>query len=644
MNGSYKSFLEAEYARRKPSLYERLCRTLSIIPVSLPKGERERIKSEIEFCHLRITPEEVFSFSITAPLIFLFLSFLTLNFLGLLSFTFVFMCVVLSLLIFFYLYTYTNFMTKYFRVKASTEMSLAVIYMAISLRINKSLESAVTFAAQNLTGPLGMDLRKMMWDVGTGKLLSVSEGLEWLSRKWKEESEEFVNAISILKSAVDQPPTVLEKSVREAVDLMKYGTKERMKKYALNLRNPLRIINAFGILLPMIVLILFPTLVLFLPSVVSREIIIFTYVFLLPMSVYLFLRKYLFTKPYSYHQSRISETKRFKSAKRIGLILSTLFLISSLFFLKGVVSSEKEFSDTIFLQTLAAIVLISFSMITFTLVSSFRFLSRNEDIRVMESELPVSLLQLSTISSLGKPVEKGMEELLPKITGMRIKKFFEEVVYNMRSFGMTLEESIFDEKVGVMKKYPSRVIANTFRMLVSISKKGMSFLSVALKSFSEFLKDADEINNDTEEILSETTSNMQIQALVFAPLSAGIVVGLMAIVMNVLVFFGSSMEGIGEIMGETGFEKTITSPFLASLLSVGKEFPFHTFHLTIGIYMILMVLILSYFLSGLSYGDDEVRRMFEMGKMLTIGLLVYVLTVSLIYFGISKMISLEAMI
>jgi len=102
------------------------------------------------------------------------------------------------------------------------------------------------------------------------------------------------------------------------------------------------------------------------------------------------------------------------------------------------------------------------------------------------------------------------------------------------------------------------------------------------------------------------------------------------------------MEGIGEIMGETGFEKTITSPFLTSLLSVGKEFPFHTFHLTIGIYMILMVLILSYFLSGLSYGDDEVRRMFEMGKMLTIGLLVYVLTVSLIYFGISKMISLEA--
>ncbi|MFH8108904.1 MAG: hypothetical protein QXY24_04135 [Candidatus Aenigmatarchaeota archaeon] len=634
---SYKKFLEAEYAYRKLSLYEKIASKFDFIKLPLPKSLEKKFKEEIEFCHLRITPNAIFSTAIFFPLLILALSLIILSLLNLFSLSMILILVIFVAVLGYYLFTYTSFLTRYFRSKAASEMTLAVVYMAVSLRLNVSLEAAVAFAASNLSGPLGLDLKKLLWDLETRRIVSVIEGLDELSEKWKSESEEFVDAISIFKTAVNEPPERMEKSIKEAVEIMIEGTKARMKKYALSMRSPLKILNAFGILLPMLGLIFFPMIIIFVPEIAKVELLVFGYTFLLPVIVYLFLKQNFYSKPYSFHQIQLNKLENFKKRKKIAFIFSSLiFLTSSIFLFFQLSKIETIFSFDQFLYSYFFVLTLAISVIAYSFLTIFGNLEKNEEIIQMESELPVAFFQLSMTSGIGKPVEKSMEDLLPRIRNLKISELFKKILLNIKNFGMSLENSVFGEKVGVINFYPSRMIYASFKLLVDMAKQGTLFLSLALKTISEFFKDADEVNKTTEEILSETTSDMQIQAWIFAPLSAGIVVGLMAIVIYVFAFFGANISEMEKFFGE-GSAISASFKFLSN---IGKQVPFHYFQIIVGTYMVEMVLIISYFLGEMNYGEDEVNKTFNLGKMVLIAILVYSATVLSIYFGVTSFIQL----
>jgi hypothetical protein len=636
IRSDYSKFLEVEYQNRELSTYEKLCNLFGKISIPLSKGLEQKFLSEINFCHLKVKPSGVFSTAIFLSLIVFALLFSIFYFLNILSIVMILMLIILSLVTFYYMFSYTSFLTKYFRGKAAGEMSLAVIYMSISLKINASLESAVAFAAMNLSGPLGLDLKKILWDLETGNLLSVINGLDYLSEKWKSESEEFVDAITLLKASINEPPDKMDKSIREAVMLVTEGTKARMKKYALAMRSPLKVLNAFGILLPMLVLIFFPVLVIFVPELAKSEIISFSYIVLLPITVYLFLNKYFYSKPYSYHQVEMKNLEGFRKQKIIVLILSILIaLIPTAYLLYQLSTIQTIFSDEQFIDSLLIVVVLSSSVIFYSFLSSFNHLEKNKDILRIESELPIALFQLSINADIGKPVEKNIEDLLPRIKTLKISEVFKKIINNITTSGMTLSSAIFEKGVGAIYSYPSRIIYMAFQLIVDISKRGMTFLSLALKSMSEFLKDADEVNNATDEILSETTSDMQIQALVFAPLSAGIVVGLMAIIIYLFAFFGQSMQSIEEFLGKDALGGSAVSAF-SFLMNIGNQIPFHYFQIVVGVYMIEIVYIISHFLGELNYGNDEVSKLLNQGKVMLIGIVIYGIVVCLLYFGIAS--------
>ncbi|MEM5853168.1 MAG: hypothetical protein QXG39_00950 [Candidatus Aenigmatarchaeota archaeon] len=637
---AYKKFLESEYVYRKLSWYEKFCNFFDKVKVPIPKDLEKKLIDEINFCHLRITPNGVISTAILFPFFLVFSISLLLLIFKIFSTSFLFIMLILYSIIFYYLFSYTRFLTKHFRAKAASEMTLAVVYMSISMKTNASLEAAVAFAASNLSGPLGLDLKKILWDMETGRLISVVQGIDELIEKWKSESEEFVDALSLLKSCVVQPFDRMENTLKQAVELMIEGTKSRMKKYAIEMRSPLKILNAFGILLPMLGLIFFPMLIIFIPEIAKPELLVFSYTILFPSMVYIFLKQHIHMKPYSYHQVQLENFEEFKEMKKYAIILAIPIALSSFYFICRLIPSKEIFSLEQFLYSYFTVLMISLSVIVYSFLSISRSLKKNEEILKIESELPVALFQLSVISTSSKPIEKNIEDLLPRIKTLEIKKLFQEILSRVKSLGMSFESAIMDEKVGVYKFYPSRIIFSSLRLLVDISKKGMIFLSMALKTMSEFLKDADEVDKATSEILSETTSDMQIQAWVFAPLSAGIVVGLMAVVIYIFSFFGGNLEEIAKFLGG-GTIGDVTASSLSFLPNIGKQMPFHYFQIMVGIYMVEMVILISYFLGELNYGEDEVNKTRDMGKIMLIAILVYSLTVLSLYFGVSSFLKLE---
>jgi hypothetical protein len=417
------------------------------------------------------------------------------------------------------------------------------------------------------------------------------------------------------------------------------GTKFRMKKYALKMRSPLKILNAFGILLPMLGLIFFPVLVIFVQEIAKPELIAFSYMVLLPATVYLFLRQYFYTKPYSYHQVEMKNLESFRRRKIIALFLSLVVtLIPASYLLYLLSNIQAIFSTEQFLYSFLIVVLLSSSVILYSFIVSFNNLKKNKEILKIESELPVALFQMGVMSSIGKPIETSLEDLLPRIKTLKIVEMFKIILYNIKTLGMPLESAVFEEKVGAIYSYPSRIITTAFRLLSDISKRGVIFLSMALKSMSEFLKDADEVNNASDEILSETTSDMQIQAWVFAPLSAGVVVGLMAIVIYIFSFFGSSLQDFKAILGEDLGDAAFAS--FSFLFNIGEQIPFHYFQLIVGVYLIEMVFIISHFLGELNFGEDEVNKNFELGKIMLVAIAVYSVVVLLLYFGITNFIKM----
>ncbi|MEM7819193.1 MAG: hypothetical protein QW403_03590, partial [Candidatus Aenigmatarchaeota archaeon] len=69
---AYKKFLESEYVYRKLSWYEKFCNFFDKVKVPIPKDLEKKLIDEINFCHLRITPNGVISTAILFPFFLVF--------------------------------------------------------------------------------------------------------------------------------------------------------------------------------------------------------------------------------------------------------------------------------------------------------------------------------------------------------------------------------------------------------------------------------------------------------------------------------------------------------------------------------------------------------------------------------------------
>src|SRR4030042_1474390 len=207
-----------------------------IMPIPPGKNLEKKYQDAINFCHLNATPKGLFSFAVILSIITLLTSF-TLMFL----FNSVSLFLVIFILIaaggmFFYFYNYPFYLATSFRIKASSEMVLAVIYMTIAMKVRPNLEHAVRYAAANLKGPLSVDLRRLLWNVYIGKYVSIGDALDDFGDKWKRENEEFTESLSLIKTAFNESSDRMDRMFSEAVSCMLDGTKERMQGYARDLR------------------------------------------------------------------------------------------------------------------------------------------------------------------------------------------------------------------------------------------------------------------------------------------------------------------------------------------------------------------------------------------------------------------------
>ncbi|NCO97040.1 MAG: hypothetical protein COY38_03170 [Candidatus Aenigmarchaeota archaeon CG_4_10_14_0_8_um_filter_37_24] len=638
-----EELLQSKLKAKKTSVYEKLCNfSERILSIPFPEKMQKKFQEPIDFCHLYITPAGVLSFTILFTAGFSLLSVL-LTAIGIIPFKLMLILFSGILGMGYFIFRYPSYYVTQYKIKATSEMVLTVLYLTVSMKVRSNLENAVIFAATNLKGPMGSDLSELMWDVYNGKYYSVEVALDDFIKKWKLGNEEFTQAINLIKTSLYQSYAERDKVLEEAVEIVLLGSKNQMKDYSRELRSSLTLLNALGILLPIIGLIFFPMIAVFMPDTVKPIALVIGYNISLPIVIFLLMRSFLTKRPTTFHQPEIIEIKKsiFQKIFSLKIIIPVLMIILlSGFGLYKLLSSQEHFSFGLLLYSLLVLVGVSGGIISYSFLDSMPKMKAKNKIVEMESELHMVLFQLGHQIRSGGSIESNILKIKTKIQELKVSDLFGSIISNIQIFGMTFQNAVFNEKNGAIYQYPSNLIKAILKAISEISSSGSAVLSQSLISISNYLRNISEVEEYLKDVLSEVISTMKIQALALAPLSSGIVVALTAMMISMMLSLSGWTESVQGNLGSYGPVGDLGGDIFKNILSIDKIISIHYFQLIVGFYMIEVVVMLSIFMSIIEYGDEKIQRTYDLGKNLLTAIIIYSITMIVLYLILTSMIKM----
>ncbi len=662
-----------EYSPKAPekpkrSFFEKACKFAGkTLNIKAPEGIREKLNKSILMLDLDITPDSVVSLTVLTFVVSIItiipLFFLVKGFNIFLPF--------LPLIGTYFIYTYPSYLATVTKIRASDETVKVILYMVIYLRFNPQLEGAMSFAAEHCHGPIGKDLKELVWGMEGGQYLNLKEALSTKMEKWLIWDKEFVESMNLLLSMTRiGSGDVRNKTLNKALSYILTSTYEKMKEYSRNLRSPITLIHSMGITFPLMGLVMFPMISIFLHDQLNPFYLGIGYIVILPSILYFYLKRTISKRPGAFSSPDISDHPDLPPKGKFELNLPNKKILIPVLFVSilvviyssipGIIHfinlgssyfgfkknpmtftenwrnylSAQYKPDNLFRLTFYCLSIvwgIGFGIVVYTLGSSVQRLKIRDQIKEIEDEFQVALFNLADVLSSGIPVETALEEVSKKykqskMTSSPMYSFFVDMLRNMKNMGMTFERAVFDRKYGAIVRFPSKLVQDIMKIIVSASRKSSLILSVATRSISDFLSKTKNIESMLKQMLEEISSALKLQAQFIAPFICAIVATMATFIIELLQMIAEFLVSIEETFNMGGtFIHSGTTQFSQSLSMVNLEkvMPPTIFQLIIGIYMIEIVVILSYFLNGIRNGFDETTRNVMIGKTLVTSLILY---------------------
>lgn len=678
-SGEYERFLN----EMKPELsgYEKWAQSIgNIIHIKISEKDRLKLEKDLQDAHVEVTPSQAMTLSLVSMLGVFFATILLAVAYYLISFPggfsalssaqfsdlalFVFLGLIASLFVFYYTSTMPKRLANAWRLKASAQMVPAILYVVVYMKHTSNLERAIWFASQHLEGPLALDLRKVFYDVEIGKFSTVKQSLENYLKQWRDYAPEFVESFHLIESSLFEPAEgrrieILERALQIILD----GVYDKMLKYSREIRSPLTNLYMLGIILPTLGLALLPLASTLLGGLIRWPHVFVLFNVIIPFFVFYMITGILFKRPGGYGEGSSLELNpdydSYKSRRpwiwgilialpfiilgllpfilQIGFITSSLGLQSDYTFDQlglGFLGKDKLFDFKGVEGNMtgpfgAVAILLSLSipfgiMLMLSYVYSQKtkkLINAREDTKKLESEFANSLFQLGNRLGDGIPAELAFGKVAASTEGQKSSEFFSLVSQNVQQGGMSLEGAVFDQRRGAIIYYPSALIATSMRILIESSRKGLKIAAQSLMSISQYVKNIDKINQRLKDLLAEIVSDMKSNMTFLAPLLAGIVVGLASMITLILNKLESLQVTSGsEALGTTGFAG------LFEIFNLPNMVPPYFLQLSIGLYIIEVVFILTGALVTVNSGKDSLREKYDLARNLRTGVILYLLT------------------
>lgn len=664
------------------STYERWAKSLgNIIKVKVSEKDKRNVEKYLVEAHLDVNASQALTLSLLSMLAIFFVAVLLTVAIYLVKFPtglstpganlsdlvlFLFLGIIASMFVFYYTYTMPKRLANSWKLQASAQMVPAILYIVVYMKHTSNLERAIRFASQHLEGPLAMDLRKVFYDVEIGKYSTIKQSLEIYLNGWKDYSPEFVEAFHLIESSLYEPNEarrieILERSLQVILD----GVYEKMLKYSREIRSPLTNLYMLGIILPTLGLALLPLASTLLQGLIRAPHVFVLFNIIIPFAVFYMVSEVLFKRPGGYGETSTLELNpdyaHYKSKKPwlvAFLIAFPIFLIGLIPFILQIpgfadsLGLEKDYTfaqvglsflgDTklfdfqifegnttgpfgmaaVLLSLLIPLSIAVFLFVAYSQKTKYLIQSR-DDTKQLEKEFANSLFQLGNRLGDGTPAELAFGKVAYSTQGQKSAAFFSLVSSNIQQQGMSVESAVFDKKRGAITYYPSALIATSTRILVESVKKGLQIAARSLMSISQYVKNIDKINQRLQDLLAEIVSDMKSNMVFLAPLLAGIVVGLS----GMITFILNKLQSLTDLAGEGGAAAGLGSfGDIVSIFQVNTMIPPYFIQLSIGIYLIEIIFILTGALVTVDSGKDPLRTKYDLAKNLKRGIFLYIVT------------------
>jgi hypothetical protein len=678
---SYEQFREE--TRPNLSSYEKMCKAFGrIFAVKVGQKDKARIQRAIDIAHLNLTPSEVVTFSImvllgvmlfgilfAAGIYFLFNTFPILIF---------FLIFLLSMFLFYFAYRMPERMAMSWRLKASSQMVPAILYIVIYMKHTSNFEKAVAFAAEHLEPPLSLDFRKVFWDVEVGKFSSVKESVDNYLETWRDYSLEFIESFHLIESSLYEPSedrrvATLEKSLQVILD----GVYDKMLKYTHNVKSPLTNLYMLGIVLPTLSLAILPLASTMLQGVIKWYHLLILFNLIIPFFVLYMTEGVMMARPGGHGDTSYLEKNPLYPKYKTKKPYVVAFLIMLPFFIIGLIpiiwaytplpqwlgmQIDYKWTDIGFgfmgqsgifgiknqggeiigpngMLSLLLSLFIPFSIaIAFAIAFQMKtkeLIKERDKYKQVEREFTSSLFQLGNRMADGSPAEIAFSKVLASTKGTETEGFFKMVNENIHQLGMSLNEALFNAKRGAVVFYPSNLIAISMRIMIESVKKGLQVAARSLMSISEYVKNIDKIESRLNDLLADIVSDMKSNMTFLAPLLSGIIIGLAGMITLILTSLSGLFES-GGLGGET--EGIVGTGGLGQILGIFNPdvmIPPYWLQLVISIYLIEIIFILSSTLVTIKSGKDELQTTSETGKNLRTAILLYIIIAGAAIIGLS---------
>ncbi len=665
-----------EYVKFKEELapeltkFEKWCQSLgSIIKLKVSQKDEEKIKKSLEIAHLDIEPWQALTLSvmsflavfILAVLISLSVALIKGSFADFPVFFFL-LLVFLSIFLFYFVNKYPERLAKKWRLKASSQMVPAILYIVVYMRHTPNLERAIAFASEHMQYPLALDFKKIFYDVEVGKFSSIKESLDNYLETWRDYSSEFIEAFHLIEGSLYEPDNsrriaILEKSLQVILD----GVYDKMLRFTHDVRSPLTNVYMLGVVLPTLALALLPLASAMLGDFLSFYHIFVLFNLLVPFLVFYLTDKVLMLRPGGYGESTLLERNplyfKYKSRQYYykAFLICLPFLIIGLlplifqytplpafFGLKSDYSFTELgmgfFGDSLLFDFkdgkgpfgIGALILSLFIPLGVALFFAISYKGKTEELIVernktkqLEDEFNNSLFQLGNRLGNGVPPELAFGKIAESSKGLVTEEFFRRVNYNIGQMGMSVEEAIFNPKRGAINYYPSDLIATSMRILVESAKKGLSIAAVALMNISQYIKNIQKITARLKDMLAEIVSDMKSNMTFLAPLLSGVVIGLATMIAAILNKLNiANLEGV-EMVGGINLDNFLGPN---GIFSLTQMIPPYYLQIIVGIYLIQIIFILTDTLVTVDSGEDKLEKINKTGKNLKKGIMLYFIT------------------
>lgn len=673
----YIKFRE-EILSSRVTKYEKWCNIFeSFIKLKPSDKNLPKIEEAINTSHLNITPSGAASFAgiISILIIFggIFLSviyFLLFNDFPIFT---LLMFLITGLIALMYLNRMPIMIATKWRLRASNQMVLAILYVVIYMRHTSNLEHAIKFAAQHIDAPLSLDLRKIFWDIETGKYSTIKDSLDNYLETWRHYNLEFVTSFHLVESSLYEPTQsrrmdLLDKSLNVILE----GTYEKMLHYAQDIKGPVTTLHMLGVILPILGLVIFPLIGSFLQGLVKWYHLAFLYNIILPLGVYLLGMNILSKRPTGYGESKVSE-KVYQQAfdpfwlcffvgvfiLMIGLVPIIFSLVNPPTFLTnakcavgdidlgdalGCFFGYYQFGDQSYGPFGIGALLISFFVPAgfaigigyYYRLKSKKIIELRNETKDLESEFASALFQIGNRIGDGIPTELAFSKVAETMSGTPSGNFFRLVDTNIRQLGMGIEEAIFNEQNGALLAYPSSLIESSMEVLLESSKKGPLIVSQSLISISIYVDKIHKVSERLKDLLAEVISSMKSQISFLTPAIAGIVVGISAMIVNIIVALNVKISSFtldpSASQSSAGSLSTIVD-----LFKIDGIIPGYYFQIVVGIYVVQLAYILTIMQNGVENGSDKVNEQHLLGKNMIRSFLLYALIAAIVTILFSTM-------